>query len=171
MGFTFAFHPHQPPPGHVASAELPSHDDDYFSVIVKTCSVLAEVEGAEFVMSGFGRARWPLDVAYDMSTFLEATPDLAEALTRLRDTEIDLYSQGVECRLEFRPSRDEVLVRCTPATAWTPDPEVELVSRVDLLEMVRRLQHDVAHGLWLVDQQLAAIPPFDDWRRIDRTLT
>jgi hypothetical protein len=171
MGFTFEFRPHPPPHGHVASVEFPSPDDDYFSVIVKACALLAEVEGAEFVVSGFGRVRWSLDVAYDMSAFLEATPDLAEGLTQLRDAEVEMYSQGVECTLEFRPSRHDVQVRCISATAWTPEPEVEHVPRSDLLEMIRRLQQDVAQGLSLLDPQLVEGPPFNDWLQMGRTLT
>lgn len=143
--------------------ELPSRDDDYFSLIVKSCSLLAEVEGSEFVLSGFGRERWNLDGGYDMSTFLEAVPDLAQAVEQRRSAEVEMYAQGVECRFEFRPVGDDVEVKCRSWTDWTPAPEIEVVSRARLLQMIRRLQQDVAQGLALIDPRLAELAPFGDW--------
>lgn len=163
MGFSFAFRPQPPSPGYIRREELPDRDDDYFSMIVKSCSLLAEVERSEFSLSGFGRVRWNVDVAYDMSAFLEAVPDLVQDVERQRFAEVDLYSQGVECQLGFRPVRADVEVRCSSSTAWTPVPEVEIISRSDLLQMIRRLQQDFVQGLAMIDPALVGMPPFDDW--------
>ena len=58
MVVNVAFRPHPPLPGHVSGEEPPTRDDDYFSLIVKSWSLLDEVPGSEFVFSGFGRDRW-----------------------------------------------------------------------------------------------------------------
>lgn len=163
MGFFVSFSPGSPLPGDSPLSEPPTRDDDYFTLIVKSCSLLAEVEGAEFVLSGFGRPRWPVDVAYDLAAFLEAVPGLVLAITDSRPAAVDLYSQGIECVLEFHPAGDDVNIRCTSASGWEPSPATEVMARVDLLGMLRQFEHDVARGLAMIDSNIVRLDPVAEW--------
>lgn len=125
--------------------------------------MLAEVDGSYFDFRGFGRDPWNVDVAYDMSAFLEQVGELARAMRSEDFASVDLYSQGVESALEFEPRAELVAIRCTSRTAWTPDPTVEVISRLVLVEMLERLVKQVARGLELIQPELIGQAPFDAW--------
>ena len=45
--------------------------DDVRSIISDVCEALADTTSADFIVSGFGQKRWPVDVWADLPTFLE----------------------------------------------------------------------------------------------------
>ena len=78
------------------------------------CHVLSETD-ASFRIGGFGSDGWGFDIRYDMSAFVEELPCLIDALRSGRETEIDLYPQGVERTLTFSPAGERVLITCVSA--------------------------------------------------------
>lgn len=171
MGFSVQFVPRAPAPDQHVESDIPSEDlAEYFTLIIASTSLLGEIEGSEFRMFGFGR-RWTMDLGYDMCTFLEAVPELVTNLEEQRDTEVYLYSQGIQCKLFFRPAEEDlVVIECISETSWVPDPSTETIPRRELLQMLHRLKQDVARGLAMIDSGLTALHPFDDWLRGDPTL-
>lgn len=147
------------------SLTVPEPVHDYQTDVIEACAVLAQVEAGEFVMSGFGRNSWPLDVAYDMSAFMEQFPDLLHGVRSGSEVEVDLYGQGIESTLLFRPEGEEVEIACRSGTAWQPDPAVETIARRELIEMLQALAGNVALSLASAAPRLASVRPFDLWIR------
>jgi hypothetical protein len=111
--------------------------DDIQSILVEICRALAETESIEFVISGFGRPRWPVDVRTDLPVVLEQLPGML-AFLRLPTNNsfyLDLYEQGIEARLTFTRSDGLVAIDCTSRTKWTPNPnrEVSSISELNLM--------------------------------------
>ncbi|MFE6510686.1 hypothetical protein ACFVDI_16160 [Nocardioides sp. NPDC057767] len=164
MGFRVFFRPGTPTAGQREEATALVVEDDPFAVTIAACGVLAAAAGSEFCIEGFGRKQWSVDVAYDLSTFLEATPDLMASVREGQVGEVDLYGQGVECRLSFGGG-DPVEVRCVSQSGWQPAPEheVEHVAREELIRMLTDLARETAQALAVVAPSLAWREPFRAW--------
>ncbi|MFG2881562.1 hypothetical protein ACGFYV_04430 [Streptomyces sp. NPDC048297] len=130
---------------------------------MEACSALSDVGGGIFHIGGFGNDEWPLDVAYDLSAFMEQLPSLLASVRERREVEVDFYSQGIERTLTFRPSGDLVMIHCDSRTNWVPDPERESIAQSELVAMLSRLARDFAGGLKAINSELSEVAPFERW--------
>ncbi|MFF8791216.1 hypothetical protein [Streptomyces sp. NPDC015125] len=167
MAFQFSFL--SPSVESVRGAEFDEFDpledeDDYEYLVIRACGVLRETD-AKFHFGGFGHNDWKFDIGYDMSTVLEQLPELIAALRSEAPTQMELYSQGVECTLSFRTEAEIVRVKCASHTSWTPEPAEEVCDRRQLLEMSARLAIDFSQALDVWVPQIARLAPFVDWKR------
>ncbi|MCK7621694.1 hypothetical protein MUU72_00860 [Streptomyces sp. RS10V-4] len=163
MSFSVSFNPAVPTGAvAVASAGL-EPGDDYETLVMEACSVLSDAGGSTFHIGGFGSDEWPLDVAYDLSAFMEQLPSLLVGVRDRREVEVDLYSQGIERTLTFRPSGDLVVIHCDSRTKWVPSPERESVARSELVAMLSKLAEDFARGLKAINSELSEVAPFERW--------
>jgi hypothetical protein len=144
-----------------SAAEGPS-DLDFQSVVMELCSRLAETD-CVFRMSGFGQARWPVDIRYDLSTLVEQLPDLLGGLRANASAEVDLYGQGIERTLSFVVTGDRVTITCASRTGWIPNPDVEEIDRSTLLVMVESVASEFAEFMRMMWPQCARTAPFVDW--------
>ncbi|GHB78922.1 hypothetical protein GCM10010377_81240 [Streptomyces viridiviolaceus] len=135
MGFSVSFNPAVPSGAAAPASASLEPDDDYETLVMEACSVLADAGGNTFHIGGFGIDEWPLDVAYDLSAFMEQLPSLLMGVRDRREVEVDLYSQGVERILTFRPSGDVVMIHCDSRTNWVPHPERESIEQSELVAM------------------------------------
>lgn len=108
--------------------------DDITSILSDVCGRLEK--DCEFVVSGFGQKRWPVDVGTDLAVFLEQLPELIRAIESDSAGEMDFYEQGIEKKLTFTPLGNRYDVTCTNLTTSTPNPECEQVDRKALLNML-----------------------------------
>jgi hypothetical protein len=164
MSFSVSF---RPPPPSESSREAGNFEEKpayYDTLVIEACAALAEATGSSFHVGGFGDEYWPLDVAYDMSAFIEQLPELLAGLRAGQIVEVDLYPQGLERTLTFRPASDGlVMIHCHSRTDWVPDPEVEIALRDELIAMFLRLAQDFATGLRAINSGLAGVEPFTRW--------
>jgi hypothetical protein len=137
--------------------------DEYETLIMEACSALSDVGGGRFHIGGFGNDEWPLDVAYDLSAFMEQLPPLLASVRERREAEVDLYSQGIERTLTFRPSGDLVMIHCDSRTNWVPSPERESIAQNELVAMLSKLAEDFAAGLKAINSELSEVAPFERW--------
>jgi hypothetical protein len=144
-----------------------SEPEDYFTSVVRACEELATRTTCRFVLSGFGKADWVLDVGYDLSTFIEQLPALATAVRAGEEFELNLYGQGVEQILRFEPSGSQVAITCVSGTNWIPDPPTETIAVPALDSMLVQLAQDFAAALHQAGLPLANREPFTSWRRGD----
>ncbi|MFJ6293753.1 hypothetical protein ACIQJX_10395 [Streptomyces griseoviridis] len=136
---------------------------EYETLVMEACSALSDVGGGIFHIGGFGNNKWPLDVAYDLSAFMEQLPSLLASVRERREVEVDLYSQGIERTLTFRPSGDLVMIHCDSRTTWVPDPERESIAQSELVAMLSKLARDFAGGLKAINSELSEVAPFERW--------
>ncbi|MFE7618029.1 hypothetical protein [Streptomyces sp. NPDC057496] len=164
MSFSVSFRPPAPRGAPVGDPVSPEPDEEYETLVMEACEVLAEAGDGSFRMGGFGTPEWPVDVAYDLSAFMEQLPDLFAGVRAHREVEVDLYSQGLERTLTFRPEAGVVAIHCASRTRWVPDPECERLPQDELLAMLGELAVDFADGLVAVRSGLAEVAPFREWR-------
>ncbi|MFC8192363.1 hypothetical protein ACFUMH_11970 [Cellulomonas sp. NPDC057328] len=143
--------------------EEPEVSGDYEVDVMAACGLIAQASAGEFVLAGFGRDRWPLDVVYDMSSFMEQFPRLLQAARTGEDVELDLYGQGIESSLSFRPHGDDVEIHCLSRTSWQPSPPVESIARARLVTMLEDLAKSMSVTLSTIAPRLAADAPFRHW--------
>lgn len=163
MSFSVSFNP-AVPSGAVAPASASLEPgDEYETLVMEACSALSDVGGGRFHIGGFGSDEWPLDVAYDLSAFMEQLPSLLMGVRERREVEVDLYSQGIERTLTFRSSGDLVMIHCDSRTNWVPNPECESIAQSELVAMLSKLAEDFARGLKAINSELSEVAPFERW--------
>lgn len=149
-----------------ADAFLDGEEADYASQVIVGCEYMqASVGSLRFLVRGFGRDPWRVDLSYDLATFIEDLPAALEFLQRGEETQIDMCAQGTQCILRFVPRGDDVAVHCYPGNDWAPDPAVEWMTTFDLQTMLRELARDFAVTLDRVCPELGCNEPFRTWAR------
>jgi hypothetical protein len=138
--------------------------DDLVSLAMDGCSLLAEAE-CQFIVSGFGDDRWPVDVAYDLSVVMEQLPDVLAELRAGRATPLDFYGQGVERVIDMSPDGPTVTLACRSGTDWVPQPTSLQMPLADLEQTLVRLASSFAGALNIASPGLAASEPLPAWRR------
>jgi hypothetical protein len=131
---------------------------------MRSCEELSLRTTCRFVLSGFGKADWALDLGYDLSTFIEALPSLAAAVRAGEELELNLYGQ-VEQVLRFEPDGARVVITCVSGTRWIPDPATETIAVQALDNMLTLFAKDFATALHDAGSTLATREPFASWRR------
>lgn len=136
---------------------------DFQSLVMDACELLAEA-GCRFRMGGFGQDNWNLNVSYDMSTIIEQLPDVLAALDRGEQSDIDLYSQGIERTITITPDGDYIDLKCQSRTSWTPNPEMERLHRGYVIGAFQKLATDFAKALITVQPELVDLEPLGRWQ-------
>ncbi|WP_043680804.1 hypothetical protein [Streptomyces xylophagus] len=137
-------------------------DEDYESLVMDTCQLLAETD-CRFHVAGFGQDPWPVDISYDLSSVMEQLPEAIASLGDGKPAQIDFYGQGVERLVTFAPHDGQVVITCTTETDWTPDPGTETVSSEEAKAALAALAHDFRRALDLVCPDISAVQPFTLW--------
>ncbi|MET7296592.1 hypothetical protein ABZS79_31575 [Streptomyces griseoloalbus] len=167
MSFSVSFNPAVPSDVAAPASVSLEQGDDYETLVMEACSVLSDAGGSTFRISGFGSDEWPLDVGYDLSAFMEQLPSLLVGVRERREVEVDLYSQGIERTLTFRPSGDLVMIQCESRTSWVPNPERESIAQSELVAMLSKLAQNFAGGLKAIKSELSEVAPFERWLQGD----
>jgi|SRR6218665_2143696 len=145
------------------SFEYDDELDDVRSILSDVCEALADTSAAEFVVSGWGEERWPVDVRTDLAVFLEQLPDALAAVDSGSSFVIDFYEQGVERVVRFDPQGEIYLGRCESQTDWTPAPAVEMIGMLELKKMFSEVREDLMRFLSRVAPRAAAHPWMREW--------
>jgi len=145
-------------PSTATPSPVPPSASDYDSVVMDACMVLAETD-IHFGVCGFGQSTWPVDISYDLSTFVEGLPEAIGNLVRRAPAVIDMYGQGLERALSFEPHGGDVQVHCTSRTSWRPDPPTVRMRYADVVGMLSAVAEEFAASLaviWPTDPAAAA---------------
>ena len=141
----------------------PLEDAQDYEYLVMVGASLLEDAGYLFEMEGFGFA-WNLDVAYDMSAFIESLPSFLAKFRSEGEGEIDLYPQGVERLLTFSCDDESVQIQFLSAADQTSNLGLETCDRVTLDLMFTDLAVDFARGLKGISSPIGDLSPFVEWR-------
>ncbi|WP_154675138.1 hypothetical protein [Parafrankia elaeagni] len=163
MSFSVSFNPSVPSDTVAPASVHPEPGDDYETLVIEACSALSDAGGCRFHIGGFGSDEWPLDIAYDLSAFMEQLPSLLAGVREYREVEVDIYSQGIERTLSFHSSGDLVTIHCESRTNWIPNPVRESIDRSELVSMLSKLAKDFAGGLRAINSELSEVAPFERW--------
>lgn len=137
--------------------------DDVRSIINSVCESLAETSSADFVVSGFGQDRWPVDVRTDLPIFLEQLPNAIAAVESNASFLLDFYEQGIERVVCFEPQGDHYFARCESQAEWRPDPAIESISRLELRRMLSDVRESFMQFLSRNAPRVATHPWMREW--------
>jgi len=142
---------------------------DVLSALETLCSSLEESGCAEFMVSGFGQEKWPVDVRTDLLTVLEQLPSIVEAL-RLgaNEFELDFFEQGVQRRVTFESGGDELSATCYSGTDWQPNPRTIHVHPSEIRKLISSLRDNFLHHAATRCPSSAGWPALDEWRTMTR---
>ncbi|MFI9400748.1 hypothetical protein [Nocardia sp. NPDC052316] len=155
MGFHVAFVPTAPPDaGSAIQLEIEPRSG-YREFIMTGCYMMEEAGVGVFQIGGFGQEEWQHDVGYELSAFMEQLPALMVSLRENHTGKVDMYPQGVERTLTFRPIGEHVEIQCASRTDWVPHPEFETMTRNELESMLTELAQNFFIGLKATSPELA----------------
>jgi hypothetical protein len=156
----------QPPATRVETVEYTEENDDIQSLLIGLCIQLDAQEGVHFVVEGFSDAPWPTSVRPDLCILLEQLPDITRAIdTHAGQFDLDFYEQGLQRRLHFERTGDDVQISCTNwGLSSTPDENTIEMKIGDLSRMFRAVAAEVVRLASMVTPELAAHPWFAQWR-------
>jgi hypothetical protein len=137
---------------------------DVRSILSDICEALEATGRADFRIAGFGDAEWPLDVSTDLCVALEQVPHVIGRLFSGQPCELDLYEQGVQRTLAFKPNGSLTEVTCSSMTSWQPTPTSIEMRTEGLLIQLRRVTEDFCELVRSASPSLYHHPWFDDWR-------
>jgi len=104
------------------------------------CEYLAELQLVNFVVSGFGQARWPVDVATDLAVISEQLPSVLREIERENyHFSLEFYEQGLERYLYISEVGPLVRIHCVCLTNWIPTPSTIYLEKVVFKEMIINL--------------------------------
>lgn len=97
--------------------------DDGRTFISDICEVFADTGKIQFMVSGFGDSRWPVDCRFDLPTIIEQLPGIIKKIKKDDFTfNLDFYEQGVERKINFKDDKDSVILECISRSNWIPKP-------------------------------------------------
>jgi hypothetical protein len=113
---------------------------EWKGLIADAALELHEAGGVEFVVSGFGQERWPLDVGGDLNFVLWEIEDVVSEISRGDATVLDFFEQGRARRIEIVPEGSMVHLEChSYEDHWIPEPPTCSMERALLLAQLRAL--------------------------------
>ncbi|WP_020395662.1 hypothetical protein [Thiolinea disciformis] len=119
---------------------LPTFDselDSIVSLVHYLCAYISEQEQCRFRISGFGDNDWPVDIRTDLATLVPQLPQALLGIERSEVFNLDLFEQGVERYINFKPSVEgQWVIKCNSLTAWIPHPETQTLSTTELKSML-----------------------------------
>jgi hypothetical protein len=137
--------------------------DDVRSILMDTCDILEDTSAAEFVVSGFGQASWPVDVRTDLAVLLEQIPNAISSIDLGAPFTLDFYEQGLERKIHFTPQGETYSALCESWTAWRPDPSIEIIDTSHLRKMLFDIREGLMNFLSIKAPRVAAHPWMRAW--------
>lgn len=137
--------------------------DDVRSILSDICEALADGTPADFLASGFGQARWPVDVRTDLPAFLEQLPDAIASAESGISFSLDFYEQGIARTIHFAPQDQHYSAQCESHTEWKPNPVLETIDRLELQRMLSDVRENLMYFLARKSPLTAAHPWIKAW--------
>ncbi len=147
---------------------LPDYDwelDDIRSILSDICHAAADK--SEFVISGFGQDRWPVDVGTDFAVVLEQLPELLRSVAAGVPGRLKFYEQGIERALVFIPAGDCYNVSCESYSKWQPHPTTERVTQAQLTQMLLDLRDKFMQLIRASAPELVNHPWVQSWLKAE----
>jgi hypothetical protein len=140
-----------------------SDEDDVRSILIDVCRAMESQ--SEFLLSGFGQQRWPVDVGTDLPVFLEQLPSALRAVNENMPAAIDFYEQGVERSIVLEPLGHRYIATCASQTDWQPNPTTEDIPGEELADMLLAAREAFMSVLVETAPDLAKHPWIRNWLR------
>lgn len=126
------------------------------------CELLKEA-GAQFSMSGFGDAHWPVDVEIDFAILLEQLPAALRAISLRESFRVDFFESAIERYLTFEPVDDQYEVRCTSEGRWKPAREHEFIDVKVIEQQLKTIRDRFLDAVAMVAPTAAKHIWFERW--------
>jgi hypothetical protein len=141
------------------------HLDSITSILTDACEGLALSGQMRFIIDGFGQSRWPVDVETDLAVVMEQLPEVLHALRARMPTDLNFYEQGIGRFLVFTPQNDDVVVECSSATNWQPNPTHVRMSRAGVVRQLENLAREFVDQVTKRSPELSQHKWFLGWSK------
>lgn len=139
-------------------------DDNVESIISDICYILQKMEISDFIVSGFGDNKWPVDVRTDLSVILSQVSDVLKAINYEENFDLDFFEQGIERYLSFVNKGNTFLVTCRSFTPrWEPKPNQISLDKQVFIKMLVNLKIEFCKISKIICPKLSSHPCFFDW--------
>lgn len=109
-------------------------------ILADICEVLEESKKIKFDITGFGMEKWPVDCRFDLLCVVGELPGIINRFYQNSyDFILDFYEQGIERVLIFKEKEDSIVITCESHNKWVPDPQVEYISKSELVNTILEL--------------------------------
>jgi hypothetical protein len=149
-------------PSHFKVRDYRPDLDDARSILSDVCRALDA--RSEFLLSGFGEQRWPVDVGTDLVVFLEQLPHALHLLKAGQTAQIDFYEQGIQRIVEWVPTGTACVATCRSFGACGRDPVVETMVTGDVIDMSSTALATFIEMLSQMAPELVDHPWIVEWR-------
>lgn len=150
----------------IEKKEYDDEFDDGTSVISDICKYLHKTGVVDFIVSGFGSERWPVDCQFDLPSIIEELPDIIQ---NLKNNEynfcLGFYEQGVMREIVFSDEEGEKLqLECISLVqGWSPSPSCIVMEKLTVKEMMEELFRNFITYSQKVCPELFSEKLFKDW--------
>lgn len=150
----------------VKKMQLPERDYDpeldcALPILVDLCTPLED--SGEFLLSGFGREPWPVDIRVDLCCLLEALPRALRAIEAGEEAVVDFYEQGMELQIRFLPDGEWYQACGESYGSRRLEPSIERIGRAELAAMLRAVRDEFMRALAEVAPALSVHPWLLAW--------
>ncbi len=145
-------------------ANYSEEEDNVESIISDICDILQEMKVADFIVSGFGDDKWPVDVRTDLSVILSQVSEVLKAINSSKNFVLDFFEQGVERYLSFTDKGNTFLVTCCSFRShWEPEPNQICLDKRIFTQMIIDLKIEFCNASKMICPKLSNHPWFFNW--------
>lgn len=141
--------------------------DDGRSVIADICEIFADTEKIQFIVSGFGDIRWPVDCRFDLPIIIEQLPEI---IIKMKNDDfnfsLDFYEQGIEREVIFKGDKNNVILKCLSRNSWIPEPSKIVIEKGEIYKIFNKLYEDFLYYSEILCNELANHYLFKEWMNI-----
>ncbi|PUA36648.1 hypothetical protein C8Z91_25045 [Paenibacillus elgii] len=149
--------------------EVKEYDDEFddeTSVISDICKYLHQTGDIDFIVSGFGSERWPVDCKFDLPLIIRELPEIIQNLNiNEYNFCLGFYEQGVMREIIFSDGDDGKLqLECKSLMhGWSPSPSCIIMEKSTVKKMIEELFGNFIAYSQMVCPELMSEKLFKDW--------
>jgi hypothetical protein len=139
--------------------------DDHTSVISDICEYLHQTGKIDFIVSGFGSERWPVDCKFDLPLIIEELPGIIQNFNNNNfNFCLGFYEQSLMREITFSEEYGNLHLACKSLTqGWSPSPSCIIMEKLSVKKMFEGLFGDFISCSQKICPELLDEKLFRDW--------
>jgi len=145
--------------------EYDDNFDDHTSIISDICGYLHQTGEIDFIVTGFGSERWPVDCKFDLPLIIEELPEIIQKFNKNECSFcLGFYEQNVMREINFSEKEGSLHLACKSiAHGWSPSPSNLIMEKLSMKKMLEGLFRDFIFCSQKICPELLDEKLFRDW--------
>ncbi len=127
---------------HQKDIEYDIDYDDINTLIFDICSVFDDLKIVSFIVKGFKKLTWPVDVRTDLSSIIPQLPNAIKKLKNGQECNIIFFEQGIEREIQIKCENNNAIINCLNLHGIQITKEHEKQNLKELINMLITLIDD-----------------------------